>query len=139
MEPVADLLDEGERRELAAYYAALQPAASETSIASDPEQLRRGEEIANRGIPQQQVPACMSCHSGRQSPQFPLLAGQHAAYITGQLQLWQRGGRRGTSYGRIMAVVATSLDQEQTEDVAAYLASLPPGAAPPPPIAEESR
>ncbi|HXV30577.1 MAG TPA: c-type cytochrome, partial [Sinorhizobium sp.] len=72
MEPVADLLDESERRALAARYAALRPAARKASAPADREQLRRGEAIATRGIPEQQVPACMSCHSGRQSSQFPL-------------------------------------------------------------------
>ncbi|WP_081161241.1 c-type cytochrome [Ensifer aridi] len=139
MEPVADLLDDGRMRELAAYYSALRPVAPKTTVAPDPERLRRGEAIAIRGIPRHGVPACLTCHSGRQSSYFPTLAGQHAAYIAEQLRLWQRGGRVGTAYGRIMAVVAGALSAEQIEDVAAYLASLPPGAAPPEPMAEVSR
>lgn len=139
MEPVADLLSERERRELAAHFARLRPPAVETSVTRDPEQLGRGQAIATRGIPREQVPACMNCHSGRQSPEFPVLAGQNAAYIVGQLQLWHRGGRRGTAYGRIMAVVASALDQQQIEDVAAYFASLPAGDVPQAPVAESSR
>ncbi|WEX89709.1 c-type cytochrome [Sinorhizobium garamanticum] len=136
MEPVVGPLDDNERRRQASYYSALRPAAMEKAAAPDPAQLRRGESIALRGIPQQQVPACMSCHSGRQSPHFPLLAGQHAAYITGQLRLWQQGGRRGSAYGRIMAAVAEALDPAQIEDVAAYLESQPNGVASRPPMAE---
>ncbi|AFL53680.1 cytochrome c553 [Sinorhizobium fredii] len=139
MEPVADLLDDSGMRGLAAYYAELRPAVKKSSAAHDPEQIRRGKAIANSGIPQQQVPACMSCHSGRQSPQFPLLAGQHAAYIAGQLRLWQKGGRGQTAYGRIMAAVARALDERQIEDVAAYLASLPSGYAQTAPLAEVGR
>ncbi len=136
MEPVAGLLDDGERRKLASYYSALRPAAKETSAAPDAEQIWRGQSIARRGIPQQQVPACMSCHAGRQSPEFPLIAGQHADYIKTQLHLWQQGGRRGSAYGRIMAVVAEALEPAQIEDVAAYLAAQPYGVASPAPMAE---
>jgi cytochrome c553 len=139
MEPVADLLDEGEIRELAAYYSALRPARRKAPVAPDAERRRRGEAIATRGIPRHGVPACLSCHSGRQSSYFPTLGGQHGPYIAEQLRLWQRGGRVGTAYGRIMAVVAGALSTEQIEDVAGYLESLPPGAAPPEPTAEVSR
>ncbi|WEJ13255.1 c-type cytochrome (plasmid) [Sinorhizobium sp. M103] len=129
MEPVADLLSEDAMRELATHYSALQPTAGNQSAPPDPEQLRRGEAIARRGIAHQGVPACLSCHSGRQSQQFPVLAGQHAEYIEEQIRLWRRGGRIGTPYGRIMTAVAGALDEAQIEDVAAYLGSLPPGSA----------
>ncbi len=138
MEPVADPLDERSMRELAARYSALRPSAEKPAAAPDAERLRRGEAIANRGIARQGVPACLSCHSGRQSQQFPVLAGQHAEYIEEQIRLWQRGGRIGTPYGRIMAAVAGALEEGQIEDVAAYLASLPRGSAPAP-IAEVNR
>lgn len=136
MEPVADLLDERERQRLASYYSALRPAAEAERAAPDVEQLRRGQSIALRGIPEQQVPACMSCHAWRQSSQFPLIAGQHADYIKTQLHLWRQGGRRGSAYGRIMAVVAGALEPAQIEDVAAYLAAQPHGLASPSPMAE---
>lgn len=136
MESVSDLLDEDERRRLASYYSALPTAAKGKPTAPDPEQLQRGQSIALRGIPQQQVPACMSCHGGGQSPQFPLIAGQHADYVKTQLRLWQQGGRRGSAYGRIMAAVAEALDPAQIEDVAAYLASQTYGLGSPAPTAE---
>ncbi|MGK9286530.1 c-type cytochrome [Sinorhizobium meliloti] len=136
MEPVSGLLDNNERRKLASYYSALRPAVKEKPAAPGPEQLRRGQSIALRGIPQQQVPACMSCHAGRRSPHFPLMAGQHADYIKTQLHLWQQGGRRGSAYGRIMAAVAEALDPAQIEDVAAYLGSQTYGLAAPAPTAE---
>ncbi|ASY66049.1 putative cytochrome c-552 (plasmid) [Sinorhizobium sojae CCBAU 05684] len=139
MEPVAGLLDDDERRRLASYYSALGPAAKEKSAPTDAEQIRRGQSIALRGIPQQQVPACMSCHAGRQSPQFPLIAGQHADYIKTQLHLWQQGGRRGTAYGRIMAVVAEALEPAQIEDVAAYFAAQSYGVASPATTAEAAQ
>ncbi|OHV81892.1 c-type cytochrome [Ensifer sp. LCM 4579] len=136
MEPVADFLSEGERQKLASYYSSLRPAAKDKAVAPDPEQIRRGQSIAFRGIPQQQVPACMNCHAGRQSPHFPLIAGQHAAYIETQLHLWRQGGRRGSAYGRIMAAVAEALEPAQIEDVAAYLASQARGLASASPMAE---
>ncbi|MCA1490328.1 c-type cytochrome [Ensifer sp. NBAIM29] len=139
MEPVAGLLDDGERRKLASYYSALRPTAKDKTTAPDAEQIRRGQTIALRGIPQQQVPACMSCHAGRQSPQFPLITGQHADYIKTQLHLWRQGGRRGSAYGRIMAVVAEALEPAQIEDVAAYLAAQSYGVASPAGTAEAAQ
>lgn len=139
MQPVAYLLEDGKMRDLAAYYSALAPVADKPSAAHDPEQLRRGEAIATRGIPEEKVPACLSCHSGRQSPHFPALAGQHADYIAEQLRLWQRGGRAGTAYGRIMATIARRLGEQQIEDVSAYLASRPAVRAATLPVAEASQ
>lgn len=140
MQPVADLLDEDAMRDLAARYSAVRaPAERSATTAAPPERIRRGEIIATLGVPENGVPACLSCHSGRQSPQFPVLAGQHSDYIRDQLKLWQRGGRVGTPYGRIMAAVAAALETEQIDDVAAYLSSLPSGSVRSAPTTEAER
>ncbi|MBL3684789.1 c-type cytochrome (plasmid) [Sinorhizobium meliloti] len=68
--------------------------------------------------------ACLSCHSGRQSQQFPVLAGQHAEYIEEQIRLWRRGGRSDPlweDHDGGCRRTGRSADQ----DVAAYLGSLP--------------
>jgi cytochrome c553 len=118
MTPVAHEMTEAETEALVGYYAGLEPIVR--SVNSDPATLARGEQIATQGIPQAGVPACLSCHSGRASPQFPLLAGQSARYIEVQFQVWRDGLRDRTGYGAIMAQIARRLTEEQSRDVAAW-------------------
>jgi len=125
MQPVAGSLDESEMRELAAYYAGLQARPPEANNQPDPGSLERGRQLAINGDAAGGVPPCLACHSPANSPAFPALAGQHAAYIAGQLRLWQNGGRNATGYGQIMATVARRLSDGQIVDAAAYFASLP--------------
>lgn len=125
MQPVADLLTEADIRKLAAHYAALSPPASPVMADPDPQQLARGREINEHGDRSRDVPACISCHAVGKAAQFPLLSGQHAEYLMEQLCLWQRGGRDGTTHGRIMAPVATRMTDEQIIDVSLYLSTLP--------------
>ncbi len=125
MQPVADGLGQEEIDTLARHYAGLQPQPNAVRVSRDPEQIRRGRELAERGDPQRDVPACMSCHLPGRNTAFPALAGQHAKYTAAQLRLWQRGGRDGTTHGRIMAPVARRMTEEQVIDVSAYYASLP--------------
>ena len=136
MEPVADLLSDDEMQELAAYYSRLAPAADKARHAPGRRQIERGRAIAVRGDAENDIPACLTCHSGAQSPQFAPLPGQHADYIAEQLRVWQRGGRARTPYGRIMAPIAQRLSEQQITDVSAYLASLPPVRTGSGPVAE---
>jgi cytochrome c553 len=122
MQPVADALSTADAEQLVAYYSALPrlPAGS----AGRQGNLDRGRELAEAGDLESDIPACLSCHGASGSAQFPNLAGQNAAYIVVQLQVWRDGGRTGTTYGRIMAPIARRLSAEQVQDVAAYFGSL---------------
>ena len=83
------------------------------------------------GLPEAELPACMSCHGEEALPIYPRLAGQNARYIVNQLRLWKRETIRHTEAAAIMTPIARALTDEQIADVAAYLASLPPaGPAP---------
>lgn len=123
MIPAAYSLTDAEISDLAAYYAQIVPRAAE--IEGDAARIARGAEIALRGVPSQDVPACTGCH-GNGNPQFPHLAGQSERYLFGQLDLWQRGGRDLTGHGEIMSVIAERLTPGQIRDVSAYFSSLPP-------------
>ncbi len=83
--------------------------------------------------------SCLGCHgiegyrNAYPSFRVPKLGGQSAAYLAIAL----RGYRDGTRAHPTMVAQATSLTDQQIEDVAAYLASLadaPEGAAAPPAI-----
>lgn len=72
---------------------------------------------------------CVACHQangeGAAMPgvePWPALAGLDARYIVKQLQDFKSGARTNIS----MQPFATMLNDEQTQDVAAYYASLPP-------------
>lgn len=126
MIPAAGSLSDQRIAELAAYYAQIAPRSNPAP--ADPEAAARGAEIAANGVPEDDVPACLSCH-GNGNPQFPKLAGQSQRYLENQLEVWQQGGRDDTEYGRIMAVVAERMTLEQIQDVTAFFAGLDPTAA----------
>lgn len=67
--------------------------------------------------------ACAACHgaSGNSAnPAWPNLAGQHADYISAQLQFYQSGARANA----IMQGQAANLSEEDMADIAAHYASL---------------
>lgn len=127
MQPVAAALDPQGWSELASYYAKL--PAHDVAVPQPAESVERGRRIATRGIPVQGLPSCAECHgptASERNPAYPLLAGQYAEYLVGQLELFKRQGRGGSSYQHIMVNVASRLKTEQMRDVARYYASLSP-------------
>ncbi len=68
--------------------------------------------------------ACGGCHGADGNslvPNFPKLAGQHAAYLTKQLADFKSGARKDAT----MAPMAAPLSEQDIADVAAYFASQP--------------
>lgn len=130
MQPVAAALDDRAIVETARYYARLPAAAPVSRAGSD--QIERGKSIATTGVPDAGIPPCLACHSGRSAAAFPILDGQHARYLAGQLRLLRRGLRSRSVYGAIMSAIAPRLTEQQIDDAAAYFASVaPPPASPP--------
>jgi cytochrome c553 len=130
MQPIAAALGPDTIRELANHYASLPP--SRPSQGGDPAAIARGEAIAHHGIPSQRVPSCVDCHGpnpARPNSAYPLHAGQDAAYLVLQLELFKNGRRGGSSYARLMRPIAARLTAEQMRDVAAYYTSLPAAGA----------
>lgn len=124
MQPVADLLDDGEIAELARHFAALPQAAGAQPARRDPDRIDRGRRLAFSGDPESGVPPCLACHGAGRNPGFPDLSGQHPAYLAGQLELFRRGVRDATGWGRIMTAVAQRLDDREILAAAAYFSSL---------------
>ncbi|MDZ7802508.1 c-type cytochrome [Thiohalophilus sp.] len=123
MKPIAAALDEAASRDVAAYYASLAPAG-DTAKGKD---NTTGRTLALRGDWDNTIPACVSCHGpgGRGvDPSFPALAGQHASYITAQLQAWREGQRRNDA-NDLMKVVANRMSDKQIQAVADYFAAAP--------------
>lgn len=122
MESIAAALSPEDRRRLASEFAQ-EPSPAASIADADEDLLAFGETVATDGIPAQNVPACMSCHSGRRSPQFPRLEGLSAGYIANQLRLFRSDVRAVSPHAAIMAPIAQRLTEEQSAAVAAYFAS----------------
>ncbi len=68
--------------------------------------------------------ACGACHGADGNslvPNFPKLAGQHAAYLSKQLKDFKSGARKDPT----MAPMAAPLSEQDIEDLAAFFASQP--------------
>ncbi|TDY01568.1 c-type cytochrome [Thiohalophilus thiocyanatoxydans] len=123
MNPIAAALDDVASRDVAAYYAGLDPVGDSTKR----KESASGRTLALRGDWDNTIPACVSCHGpgGRGvAPAFPALAGQHASYIKAQLQAWRAGKRRNDA-NELMKVVAERMSDEQIQAVADYFAAAP--------------
>ncbi|MFO7603583.1 MAG: c-type cytochrome [Gammaproteobacteria bacterium] len=123
MNPVATALDDASSRDVAAYYASLDPAGDSGDVKAH----AGGQTLALRGDWDKTIPACFSCHGpgGRGvDPSFPALAGQHASYLKAQLQAWREGKRRNDA-NDLMKVVAERMSDEQIQAVADYFAAAP--------------
>lgn len=134
MTPVAKALKLDESKTVADYYAGqgvlgfpVPPVA-----AADAQKLAVGRDLARFGDWEgRHLPACTQCHgpSGRGAgAAFPPLAGQGAGYISGQLQAWQKGERKGDPLN-LMKDVADKLTADEIEAVAAWFGASPAGGA----------
>jgi cytochrome c553 len=124
MQPAAARAGDEALRALAAYYAAQPRITAPQSF--EPAILEAGEKIARQGLPESQVPACLSCHGAAalaRNPSWPRLEGQHARYLEGQLAQWRDGGRGGGPFGKVMQTVAARLTPEQASAVSAWFAA----------------
>jgi cytochrome c553 len=125
MEPVVSELDEASIGRMAEYYAGLDfPAQPSPSPPPDDAAIERGRLLAIHGDPDDDIPACTSCHGSAALAIFPRLAGQHARYMKRRLALWKRGlNPPASDIARIMAPIAKRLTDQQMRDVSFYYAA----------------
>lgn len=125
MTPIAAEIGEGTLDALAGYYAILsQGPADAHGEPPAPDAIERGRAIANEGIAEAGIPACLSCHGEGAGDEFPRLGGQHADYILTQLRAFRADGRGRTTGDDIMEIVAQRLSDRQMRDAAAYFGSV---------------
>jgi cytochrome c553 len=108
---------------IAEYYSK-QAVRLSAVPAADPKLLTAGQDIFEKGMPEQNVIACSACHGPKAQgiESFPRLANQHADYIVKQLNVFQNTqGRPDTP----MELIAHPLTGENKEAVAAYLQAFP--------------
>ncbi|WP_245340560.1 c-type cytochrome [Mesorhizobium sp. WSM4313] len=113
-------VDPADLAALARYFAA-QPSVSADRDQVSAEVINKGQQIAEAGIPERNVPACSGCHLGSNKNQvYPRLNGQHAAYLERQLKLFRSEDRGGTPFWHIMATAAQRLTDDDIRAVSAY-------------------
>ena len=122
MQPLAADLRAEDIQNLADYYAGLTPPHG-ASEAQDASLLEKGRKLALEGLPEAGIPACVACHNGS-GGSAPRLAGQHGAYMEGQLRLLRAGHVPQTAGAPMMAPIAQRLNNEQIEAVSAYFAAV---------------
>jgi Cytochrome c553 len=95
---------------------------------ADAKAIERGRELALHGDFARGVEACSACHGEDLGGvgAIPGIAGQHAAYLTWQLDQWKTGQRSDESSG-VMSLVADRLSDEDVRDVSLWLAQARPG------------
>ena len=120
---------------MAEYFAEQRPPlpAPTIPIVSN-ELLARGEQLATKGDPQRDIPACAGCHGPSftgMEPAIPGLLGLRPSYISAQLGAW-RYGTRTAAAPDCMQLVAGYLTEDDVKALAAWLASRPAPADPTP-------
>lgn len=134
MQPIAAQLSDRDMRDVAAYYAVLEPpsgGAQEAAAAKnspDAERLIEGGVLAAMGSAKDGVQACQNCHGPAGAglpPVYPFLGGQYAKYLEDQLQAFKSGKRGGDAFA-IMQDIARRLSDDQIDAVSHYYASIRP-------------
>jgi len=123
MAGMAQGLSDQEMQDLAAYFASQTVQTGE----ADPGLVKLGERLYRAGNHDENVPACLACHSpdgvGNPSMKVPALAGQHSAYVIAQLQAYG-SGQRTTDPNKMMETIAGRLTPAEMQAVASYVEGL---------------
>lgn len=82
-------------------------------------------DLALRGNPDRDVPACLSCHGPQARTDYPRLTGQDARYLHRQLTLFRDlGAGRGGSHASVMAPIAAALTEAELTELAEWLSGI---------------
>lgn len=128
MMPFANMLNDQQIADVAAYYAQMEPTAGQGGGNASEEVLARGQQIAQRGDWSQYIVSCKSCHGPDNQgvgDVFPGIAGQHAGYIKAQLNAWKEGTRNNDTQN-LMGTIAKRMGDEDIHAVAVWLANQSP-------------
>ncbi|MEO6688645.1 MAG: c-type cytochrome [Dokdonella sp.] len=123
-------LDDAAMRDLAAYFSSLQGADTIASTSAN----ARGASIYREGDPARGTPPCQGCHGAQATGHplaqdevryrgYPVLRGQHAAYLTARLKDFRDGKHTLSSNDRIMTSVAHALDDDSIQALSLWIES----------------
>jgi cytochrome c553 len=125
MKPFADILSDQDMLDVAAYFAAQTP----TPKGADPALVSLGQQIYRGGVPERAVAACIACHgpdgAGNPLAAYPRVSGQHAAYVTKQLNAYRAGDRTSdVEFDQMMRNVAETLLDDEIRALSSYVQGL---------------
>ena len=103
---------------LSIYFSNLPPRAADDG---NREIVAQGEAIYQRGMPEENIVACVACHGPNAEGigTIPRIGGLDYAYLKRRLEQWAEG-YHGT-LGHPMPHIATQLSRNQIEELASYL------------------
>jgi len=113
----AELTDD-EMKALGAFFGGKKPKAYSVG---DQDLAAVGRYIYHKGNSYSGVAACSSCHgpTGDGTAQLPRIAGQHAAYLEGQLKDFNK--RERTNDNAVMHAIASKLTELEMRAVSVYI------------------
>ena len=119
MNNVAHVLSPEMVTALSEYFNSLNP---KPLGGGNPALVPEGKKIFEEGIPSTNVPPCASCHGPHAQgvADFPRLAGQHAKYVTRQIEYIQGLVRKAP----VMHGIVKDLTPEEIQAIAIYVQSL---------------
>jgi cytochrome c553 len=115
--------DEGQMRDLAAYFAS---QTQKGEAAKNRETIELGQKLYRGGDQTKGLPACAACHgpTGAGIPaQYPRIGGQFAEYTEAQLKNF-RDGSRANDPNKMMRMVALKMTDVEIKALADYIAGL---------------
>lgn len=117
MQLVASGLSDEEIAHYASHFSSKSISQENVAI-TDRSLYQRGEEIAEKGIPEKKVAACTGCHGPHwtregKNPEYPRLIGLKRNYLNLQLELFQ-AKKRGS--GKFVHLMEKALGNHLTED-----------------------
>ena len=122
-------------RDIARYFSELDlPYPPAQALTIDADQVRIAKALVFDGIPQRQIPACVSCHGQQMAGKLPAMPGLltlPSDYLVGQLGAWRAGTRKARAPD-CMGEVAKRLSPEEVGAVVRWLSAqtLPVGTHP---------
>ena len=115
--------DEGQMRDLAAYFAA---QTQKGEAAKNRETIALGQKLYRAGDQAKGLPACAGCHgpAGSGIPaQYPRIGGQYAEYVEAQLKGFREGARANDT-NKMMRMVAIKMTDPEIKAVSDYISGL---------------
>lgn len=112
--------------EIARHFSELDlPYPPPVQSSAQPQELRRGQQLATLGDPVKKIPACASCHGAALTgvqPDVPGLLGLSRDYLNAQLGGWRDGQRAGHAPD-CMASIAKRLEPLDVAALTSWLST----------------
>ena len=109
--------------DIGAYYA----KQTVSQGAADEKLLSAGAKLYRGGDKKKGIAACMACHgptgAGNPGAKFPMLSGQHAAYIEKAMKDF-RSEKRTNDASKMMQDIAAKMSDKEIKAVASYISGL---------------